>query len=155
MACCPIQKLEVPLCISPTSCINSRGRFHFTPPVPHIQPTIPTCAYLEALKGKTGWSVLLDSHRHILARTYPRPLETHAGQLLGAHTPSIGVNMHHMTLAWRRSSCKHVEMTQKPRRVQALTPVHKKQGLVHNRTLRNSFFPRGSWLLSAEKPNLL
>lgn len=78
-----------------------------------------------------------------------RPLETHAGQLLWAHTSSIGANTCHTTLAWMCSGCKHVEMTQKLRRGQILTPVHMTQSLVHNQTLQT--FAKAVLLFLANK----
>lgn len=51
---------------------------------------------------------------------------------VGSHTQG-GVNTHHMNLASMCSSRKHVETSQTPRRVQALTLVHTKQSLVHRK----------------------
>lgn len=109
-----------------TSCINSRGRFHFTP-VSHTQLTNPTCMCREELKGKTGQSILRLSCGRSLTRTHPSPLETHAGQLLWSLAARVGVNTHRRNSAWTLSSCKHVETAQKQRRVQALTLLHTKQ----------------------------
>lgn len=85
-----LKALAISICISLNKNLlhQLKGQISF-PSSCFTQLTTPVCVCREEQKGKIEWSVLLDSLGHAPTRTYPRPLETHAGHLLWAHTPRV------------------------------------------------------------------